>query len=202
MRLKIAAVLMILLCLLTACSSKETNALQAPMDFRTQLLAAGGCNFTAAITADYGQSVEQFSLACACRADGTVNIEVTQPQTIAGIRATLDGTGGTLEFERVAVSFGTLADGNVAPLGAPGLLVNTWATAYISNAGSEGTLQRVSYEHGYDEAQLTVDCWFDEKNIPICAEICYNNETVIKIEIADFTFVSGGNHETTEENLG
>lgn len=202
MRLKIAAVLMILLCLLTACGSKETDALQAPMKFRTQLLDAGGCTFSAAVTADYGDSVQQFTLLCDCRTDGTASMEITAPETVAGIRADIEKSGGKLTFEDTAVGFGTLADGNVAPIAAPSLLVSAWTEAYISAAGSEGTQLRVTYEKGYNEEQLFVDCWFDEKNIPICAEICYNDKTVLKMELTDFSFVRGGNYETTEENLG
>lgn len=202
MRRKPTAVLMILLCLLTACSSKENTDLQAPMDFRTQLLQTGACTFSADMTADYGESIQQFSVRCECQTDGTSNIEVIAPETIAGIAAQISDDGSTLNFEDMAVSFAPLAKGNVAPVSAPVLLVTAWTQAYISTAGREGELRRITYENGFDERQLTVDCWFDEKNVPICAEICYNNETVLKIEITDFSFVSGGNNDATEEDMG
>ena len=202
MRLKLAAVLTILLCLLTACGSKESKELQAPMDFRAQLLQAGECTFSASVTANYGESVQQFVLCCDCRTDGTAALEIKEPQTISGITAQTSDNGGSLVFDGAAVSFGTLADGTVAPISAPSLIVSAWSDAYICTAGTEGTFRRVTYENGYNEQQLFIDCWFDEKNIPICAEICYNDRTVLKIEIADFSFVSGGNYEATQENLG
>ena len=40
--------------LLSACSAKRPA--QPPLTFRTALLQSGGCSFTAAITADYGES--------------------------------------------------------------------------------------------------------------------------------------------------
>lgn len=202
MRLRLAAVLMIPLCLLTACGSKENKTMQEPMEFRTELLQAGECTFTAKVTADYGESVQQFDMRCDCNTDKTADMEITAPETIAGITAKTSDCGGELVFDGMAVSFGTLADGLVAPVSAPSLLVSAWTEAYIAAAGKEGSMQRVTYESGYEEEQLFIDCWFDEKKIPICAEICYNGETVIKIELSDFSFVSGGDHETTQKNLG
>lgn len=202
MRLKLAAVLTILLCLLTACGSKEHDTLQAPMDFRTELLQAGACSFTANLTADYGETVQTFGMRCVCQTDGTASLELTAPETISGITAAVTKDGGTLTFDGAAVGFDNLADGQVTPVSAPAMLVSAWANAYIRTSGSEGTTQRTTYESGYEEEQLIFDCWFDEKNVPICAEICYNEQTVLKIEITDFSFVSGGSNEITEENMG
>lgn len=202
MRLKLAAVLMILLCLLSACSSKETDHLQAPMDFRASLLQAGACTFQAEITADYGENVYEFTVDCECRTDGTASVTVIEPQSIAGITAKISENGDELIYDGMAVAFDPLAGGNAAPVCTPSLVVDAWANAFIHAAGQEGEWLRVTYERGYDEEQLDVDCWFDEKNIPICTEICYNDETVLKMEVSNFSFVSGGNNETTEENMG
>lgn len=202
MRLRVAAVLMILLCLLSACGSKESAYLQAPMDFRAQLLQAGACTFQADITADYGENVYEFTVDCNCAADGTANVTVLEPQSIAGITAQTSEGGDELFFDGMAVAFDPLAGGNAAPVCAPSLTVDAWTNAYICAAGREGEWLRVTYERGYEAEQLTVDCWFDEKNVPICAEICYNSQTVLKIEISQFSLVSGGNHETTEANMG
>lgn len=202
MRLKLAAVLMILLCLLSACGSKETASLQTPMDFRAQLLEAGACTFRAEITADYGDAVYQFTVDCECATDGTATVTVLEPQSIAGITARITAGGDELGFDTMAVAFEPLAGGKAAPVCAPSLTVDAWTNAYIRAAGQEGECLRVTYERGYDAEQLTVDCWFNEKNVPICAEICYNNQTVLKLDISQFSFISGGNHETTEENLG
>ena len=202
MRLKLAAVLMILLCLLTACGGKESDVLQAPMDFRASLLEAGGCSFSASISADYGDSVNEFTVFCECMTDGTAHISVTAPDSIAGIEAELSDCGKTLVFGETAVAFATLANGNLAPVCAPSVLTAAWTSAYIRSSGNEADTVRTTYEYGYDEELLIADCWFNEKMIPICAEFCYNDKTILKMEITDFSFVSGGDHETSEENMG
>ena len=48
--------------LLSACSAKRPA--QPPLTFRTALLQSGGCSFSAAITADYGESDASFTLDC------------------------------------------------------------------------------------------------------------------------------------------
>lgn len=202
MRLKLAAVLMMLLCLLTACGGKENDILQAPMDFRAQLLQSGGCRFTAVLIAEDDSESYEFKTDCSCFTDGSAEISVTAPESIAGICASLSADRDVLQFDGMAVGFSDLAGGRVSPVGAPQLLASCWAGDYIRSVGTEDGLQRVSYEHGYDEAQLIIDCWFDEKNIPIYGEICYNNKTVLKTAISDFSFISGGNYETTEADMG
>lgn len=202
MRLKIAAVLMILLCLLTACGGKENDALQAPMEFRASLIEAGGCTFCAEITADYGDSVSTFSVSCRCLTDGTAHVELTDPASVAGIEAELSDCGDTLVFGETAVAFDALANGILAPVSVPSVLTAVWTSAYIRASGDESECMRTTYEYGYDEELLIADCWFNEKMIPIHAEFCYNNKMILKMEITDFSLVSGGEHETSEANLG
>ena len=87
MRRTLAAVLMTALCLLTACGSKETDELQAAMDFRAALLQAEGCTFTAAVTADYGDRSYEFTLDCVCRTDDTLFSEEKQMVLLQKSRA-------------------------------------------------------------------------------------------------------------------
>lgn len=172
------------------------------MDFRAQLLQAGCCRFSAELTACEEAEAYEFGVECICCTDGTAELTLTAPQTLAGIKANCGAGGGELVFDGMAVGFSDLAGGRVSPVSAPALLVSCWAESYIRSVGEEDGLCRVTYEHGYDEAKLIVDCWFNEKNVPIFAEICYNGETVLKTEISDFSFVSGGNYEATQEDVG
>ena len=193
MRRTLAAVLMTALCLLTACGSKETDELQAAMDFRAALLQAEGCPFTAAVTADYGDRSYEFTLDCVCRTDGTATVTVCAPQTIAGISASVQQAGAQLEFDGMALDFGTMADGTVSPVSAPIRLCQCWAQEYISAAGMEEENLRVTYEQGYDSETLTADTWFSPENgVPIFAQICYNDQIILKMTLTDFSMNSGG----------
>ena len=55
------------------------------MKFRETLLAAQSCSFDAEITADYGDSLNQFRMGCQADSSGTIAFEVLAPETITGI---------------------------------------------------------------------------------------------------------------------
>jgi len=175
-----------LLCLLcTACASEE-EVLSPAIDFRAEVVQNGGCSFVAQVEADFGQTVQMFTLQCQTNENDELRFSVLAPETLAGISATVTEGGGTITYDGMAMDFGLLANGNVIPAAAPAIVSSCWTNAYIASAGNENSLYRATYEKNYDEKKLIVETWF-EKGLPISAEICYNNERVIKITISDFS---------------
>lgn len=177
---------MLLLCFLTGCAGEQSTLSEA-IQFRADLVQAGGCSFTAEITADYGDTVQTFTLACDADGEGTTLLTLLAPETIAGITATVTDGGGTITYDGMALDFGLLANGNVIPAAGPALVATCWCKEYISSAGEEEGLYRVSYQKNFDEKALLIDTYF-EKGIPICAEVCYNGYRVLKLTISDFAF--------------
>lgn len=176
------AVLTVLLC---ACAS-ERSAVSPAIAFRAELVQAGGCSFQAEITADFGDTVQSFSMDCSSDSEGRTELTVTAPETIAGITATVSDSGGTITYDGMAVDFGLLANGNVIPAAAPALVTACWTGEYIASGGDEDGRYRATYEKNFDEKRLLVDTWF-ENGVPICAEICYNQQRILKLTISDFT---------------
>ena len=161
---------------------------QKAIDFRTALLGAGGCSFTAVIDADFGDRVYTFSVACTFQTDGSAELEVLQPQEIAGIKAHMDGQSTQLEFQDMILDFGVMADGKVSPMEACPLLGRCWADAYISCAGADGELERVTYLHGYEDEELTVETWLDAAGLPVYAEIIHEGKRCLTLQISNFQF--------------
>lgn len=184
MRRSIAVIL--LLTLLCACGGKEKNTPEEAIAFRAALVEAGGCTFRGEITADFGDSVTTFTVDCAAGADGTVQLTLVQPEELSGIAATVTDDGGTVTYDGLILEFGLLAEGNLIPAAAPAVVVACWRGEYISCAGTEDEYYRVTYEKGYDEKCLIVDTFF-QNGLPIYAEICYNNRTVLKLAVSEFT---------------
>lgn len=186
------AVLTTMLLLLCACSgSGKDGDLQSAIDFRADYLGAASCSYTAEVTADYGETIYAFTMDCISKPDGTTELTVTEPESIAGITAQVTGDNGEITFDGMSLDFGTLAEGNVIPVAAPAVTADCWREAYIASAGREDGKYRVSYERGYEHETLQVDTWFStEKNIPIYAEICYNDICVLKVTITGFQFRS------------
>lgn len=187
---RLTAVLMMLLCVLfVSCGKGEEGGVSQAIEFRAQLVRAGGCKFQAEVTADFGETLYNFTMDCEAGADGTMYLTVTAPETISGITATVTDSGGKITYDGMAVDFGLLASGNVIPASAPAIVLSCWAKEYIASAGMEDALNRVSYVKDFDEKQLNVDTWYDN-GIPICAEICYNDQRILKLTISDFQYLS------------
>ena len=177
-------VLTIVLTLLTGCAAAEPA--QLPLSFRTQLLQAGACSFTAEIRADYGDTVVPFTLACSWTPDGT-ELTVVQPESIAGIRAAVRGSAACVTFDDTQIGLGSLAEGALAPLAAPYVLAQCWAGEYIDCTGTEDGLLRTTYRMGYDEQELTVDVWFQtDPAVPVRAEISCDDVMQMQLRISDF----------------
>ena len=187
MKKLIALCIGVCLCLLGGCSASEELPTQNAIDFRTALMGAKGCRFTAEVTADYGDKVYVFSLQSETM-DGETSLQVLSPENIAGIQATISADGAELEFDSVALTFGKLANGYVSPVSVPWLLEQCWQSAYIAYAGADEEYDRVTYLRGYNEEELSVDTWFLNQT-PVYAEVVWNDVRCLQVTIKDFQLI-------------
>ena len=178
--------ILLLVCCLWGCGGEESTLTPA-IAFRAELVQAGGCNFTASITVDYGQRVQCFRLACDADGEGTTKLTLLEPDTIAGVTATVSDGGGRITYDGMALDFGLLANGSLSPAAAPGVLATCWLKEYISDGGESEIGYQVRYWKKIEEKELYINTFF-ENGIPILAEVCYNNHGILKIEISDFAF--------------
>lgn len=186
MRRTVFTLALCLTLLLGGCGGEE-SAVSPAIEFRAALVQADGCSFNAEIEADFGTYVQTFTVACQASADGSAVLTLLAPETIAGITATVTEDGGRITFDGMAAEFGLLANGEVTPAAAPALTALCWSAEYISTAGYEDELYRVTYEKGFDEKTLLVDTWF-KNEVPIYAEVCYNEQRILRLTITDFHF--------------
>ena len=185
LRKKFALLLTLISIFLTGCAAKSPA--QQPLTFRTALLEAGGCSFTAAVTADYGETTTDFTLDASFAPETGASLTVTAPETIAGITAHVKDSTADVSFDNTQLGLGSLANGRFAPLAAPYVLGQSWAGAYIDSTGTEDGLLRATYRLGYDKQELVVDTWFTEEPFtPQYAEISADGRMVLSIRISNF----------------
>lgn len=185
MRHTLAWILTLALLMLPGCASEE-KTLEPAICFRADLLNAGGCSFTAQVSADYDDLVYELTMTCTSD-DQVTRITVTDPSSISGITADIANATGTVTFDGMALDFGVLADGRLAPLAAPGIAVESWISAYIASAGEEDDSYRVCYENGYEDEKIIIDTWFTpEGKIPCYAELRTDSRCLVKLTITDF----------------
>lgn len=153
---------------------------------RQRLLDGGGCSFEATVTADYGEYLHSFVLRCQADASGKLTFEVLAPETISGITGTMNAEQGTLTFDQEILAFSPLADGQVAPVTAPWILVHTLRGGYISACGEMEQGLILSINDSYADDALGLEIRLDEHDLPVSAEIIWQGRRILSMQIEDF----------------
>jgi len=179
------AVLCLIFCVLSGCSSEDSN-MQRGIALRHSLLSAQSCSFQADITADYGDKLYSFSMECQARGQGNVDFSVSAPESIAGISGSLSSSGGRITFDETALQFDLMADSLLSPVSAPWVLLNTLCSGYIRYAGMEGDLLRLTIDDSYREDALQVDIWIDASDVPIRGEILHEGRRILSVDVRNF----------------
>lgn len=185
--MKKLAVLFVCLVMLTGCIGNNGD-LDRAMGLRAKLLS-GSCSFDAEITADYGDQLYSFSVSCTGEASGKLSFTVTAPETIAGITGIISKGEGKLTFDDTALEFPLLADGQVTPVSAPWLLLKTLQGGYLTAAGMDGELLRLTIDDSYEEDALQLDIWLNGEDLPVRAEILYDGRRILTLAVSNFTFL-------------
>lgn len=177
----------ILLLFLCGCSQSE-NCLNKGLELRDKLLRTG-CSFEAKITADYGETVRQFTLQCTADTEGSVSFTVIQPESICGITGRLSERSGELTFDEAALAFPLLADGELSPVSSPWIFIHTLRSGYIRSGGMDGGEIRLTIDDSYEEDALQLDIWLDGQDLPKYVQILWQGRSILSMEVCNFTFV-------------
>ena len=159
------------------------------MTFRDSLLDSSGFGFTARITADHGAELDIFTMTVISDPEGNVVFEVVEPDVISGITGTVTRAGGALTFDDTILGVPMQADGRLAPVAAPWVLVKALRSGYISSVGKEGDQWHLTLLDSYEEDALVLDVWFDGEWRPLFSEFLYKNERILTMELEDLRFV-------------
>ena len=186
--MKKGCVLLLLMILLSGCADASTE-LERGMALRSKLLKAESVSFTADISADYGDTLQLFSMECRGDAQGNLAFTVTAPETISGITGIISEGDGKLTFEDTALHFTLLTDEQLNPVSAPWILLKTLRSGYLTSAGMEGEQLRLTIDDSFDDDALQLDIWLDENDLPKHAEVCYDGKRILTLSIRDFRIV-------------
>ncbi len=184
--MKIIASLLVLLTL-SGCGGKDAE-LERAMNLRARLLASAVC-FDAEITADYGDEIHTFSVYCEGDSHGNLGFKVTAPETIADITGRIEAGKGKLTYRDTVLVFPLLAEDQLSPVSAPWIFYTALRGGYLTAAGMEEDLLRMTIDDSYEEDALTVDIWLDKTDTPIRAEILYDGRRILTVTIENFTIV-------------
>ena len=175
-------VLMLLLC---GCADTSSD-LERGMALRSKILKAEQVCFSVDIEADYGDSLQLFSMECISDAQGNIVFTVTAPETIAGITGSLSQGEGELTFDDTALHFELLTDDQLNPASAPWILMKTLRSGYLRAAGMEGNMLRLTIDDSYEDNSLQLDIWLDEERLPGRAEVLCEGRMILSLDVRNF----------------
>ena len=178
-----------LLIVLSLSGCRASDKMEDALLLRSKLITGEGCSFEAQITADYIDTVYEFSLQCCFDNSGNMKFTVEEPASISGICGRIEGDRGKLQYEDRILGFSLMADDQVAPVSAPWILVRALRSGYISACSASDTGCCITVDDSYDEDPLILQVWTDAQLLPREAEIIFRGRRILTIEIKNFRFL-------------
>ena len=172
---------------ITGCHGRE-SPLTPALELRKALLAAQTCSFQTVITADYGEDLYTFQMDCCADSTGKLTFTVLEPTSIAGITGSISKDKAALTFDGHVLAFPVLAEGDLSPVSAPWIFLNSLRGGYLSGCSeqADGFCLYLDDTFGADPLQLEI--WTDTNCVPIGAEIIWHDRRILSIEIRNFQF--------------
>ena len=182
--MKIISCILTVMFLLTGCGT-STSEIDAVIELRQRLMV-NSCSFVAEITADYGDTLYNFQMQCCADSTGSMTFTVISPDTIAGITGQINHEDAKLTFDDTVLSFPPLSDGQLAPVMAPWVFLNTLRSGFLSGCGTIGDQYLIYADDSYADNALHLEMITDSAMVPLGTDIFWNQQRIISIQISDF----------------
>lgn len=183
---KISPVLMIipLLLALSACKGQATE--RRAENILAYHAALTRFSWNGVLRVDYGDRVLDFGLNSDF-SEGMTTLEVTSPEMLRGVKATLGAETSVLEYDGVILETGTLPGTGLSPLEIIPLMQQQWSSGYAVHESEEklkGTpCRRVTFARG----NLELSVWFGSQNEPVVCELAADGVMTARLTIERFT---------------
>jgi hypothetical protein len=156
---------------LCACRSSKNSGEETALDIRTMMLESDHIDLTARVTA-----ITAFASRLCLRYTGDAQagtLEVLEPATIAGLKAAVSVTGGTLDYDGASLDTGGVTADGLSPAQCVPVLISQWRSGYISGCNFEklGDDETLAFTTDIT-ASVSERTWFDVGTLlPIKSEL-------------------------------
>lgn len=181
------ATFLIVVFLLSGCN-KTNGPLDQAFILRESILQSNGCSFVSTITADYGEQIYVFSMSCVIDREGNLSFSVIKPDSISGITGNISASGGDLTFDDKVLAFQTIADGQITPVTAPWVFMNTLRSGYINGSTSQKDGYEIFIDDSYrdDALRLIISV---KNDVPVSGEIYWSGRRVMSVTVENFAYL-------------
>lgn len=191
MRKSILSALMIMMLVLTGCGGTVQRKFDAA---QKQFAQANQMHITAEIQADFGKSVENYTLDYQFQ-DETWTATVKAPEVLAGITARIAEDSSEIEYDGVILPTGDLRKQGVSPIYSVPLLVDTLKNGTTDSVWREG--EHIVAKQVYDE-EIAVTVWFSAEGTLVAGELSENGTVKVKCTFSQVELKNTA-PETTED---
>ena len=133
--------------------------------------------------------IQTFVMDCVADQQGSVTFTVTAPETISGITGNLTAQSGFLTFDEEVLAISMLADGQLSPVSAPWILVNTLRGGYLRYVSETAEGYRLTVDDTYEDRAMQVEIWVNEENVPVGAEVIWQGRRILTMKVENFSFL-------------
>jgi hypothetical protein len=183
MKKRLALLLMIPLLLLPGCGEREETMQDSFDAFREAVTLAQHISTQAALTADYGDTVQSYTLAVDYDGQETV-MEVIEPALLAGVKARAQWGQSSIEYDNVLLAAGELDEEGLTPVSAVPAMLQAMASGYV---------ELLWWEEPYIAVRLYVGeasactLWLEPETLtPVHGEIVADGRRVLSCEFTDW----------------
>ena len=176
------------MCLLLLWGCDGNGTMDRAVSFRSRFQGSA-CNFRATVTADYGEQLHTFVMDCQSDDQSKLDFTVVAPDSIAGITGWISGDDGFRTFDRNLLAISPLAEGQLSPVCAPWVLINTLRSGYLRYCSEIENGYRLTMNDTYEEQAMAVEIWLDADGIPLAGEILWQGRRILTVSIENFVFV-------------
>lgn len=181
-----------LLVLLSACGGggKHSDGAMLRESYQEML----GATMEAEVSCELGDTKMRYTIRCDYASDGTSTMEVLAPETVAGVKAVLNGTEMTLEYEDVCLNAGTLSNEEISPAAClprfMSALRDGWLLEENEETWKEVPCLRLTVDQtGLQEGKIVSTLWLRlDDGKPLRGEISVEGELILTAEFTSFEF--------------
>jgi len=185
---------MMILCL-SLCGCGGNKAANEAEALRQPYRDMSGCTMEAEITCGAGtEDLLTFSVRCDCVPTGESTVEILAPESIAGVKAIVDGRTLKVEYAGACLNMGTLSSEKLSPAACLPQLIAALREGWLLEENREElggvSCRRLCLDQtGENGGKVVSAVWLnEEKGTPVFGEISVEDEIILQARFTGFQF--------------